>query len=71
MNESTRSDGAAVAAGTGGGTPGAEGALPDLLGLDLETLRTLHHPVLAEVVADLRSRAEQPREMLWGFNNAF
>lgn len=71
MNESTRNDGAAVLAGTGGGTSGAAGALPDLLGLDLETLRTLHHPVLAEVVADLRSRAEQPREMLWGFNNAF
>ncbi|MFJ4854367.1 FxSxx-COOH cyclophane-containing RiPP peptide [Streptomyces sp. NPDC088730] len=71
MNESTRSDGAAVPAGTGGGASGAEGALPDLLGLDLETLRTLHHPVLAEVVADLRGRAEQPREMLWGFTSAF
>lgn len=71
MNESTRNDGAAVPAYTGGGTPGAAGALPDLLGLDLETLRTLRHPVLAEVVADLRGRAEQPREMLWGFNNAF
>ncbi|MGW6744168.1 FxSxx-COOH cyclophane-containing RiPP peptide [Streptomyces sp. NPDC055025] len=53
-------------AGTQGG-----GALPDLLALDLETLRTLDHPVLTEVVADLRGRAEQPREMLWGFNNAF
>ncbi|MFF1837071.1 FxSxx-COOH cyclophane-containing RiPP peptide [Streptomyces sp. NPDC058231] len=46
-------------------------ALPDLLGLDLETLRTLDHPVLAQVVADLRDRSEQPREMLWGFTNAF
>ncbi|MEV0035686.1 FxSxx-COOH cyclophane-containing RiPP peptide [Streptomyces sp. NPDC050804] len=45
--------------------------MPDLLALDLETLRTLDHPVLTEVVADLRGRAEQPREMLWGFNNAF
>ncbi|MEV7681118.1 FxSxx-COOH cyclophane-containing RiPP peptide [Streptomyces sp. NPDC088341] len=52
------------------GTQGS-GALPDLLALDLEALRTLDHPVLTEVVADLRGRAEQPREMLWGFNNAF
>ncbi|MCX4789319.1 MULTISPECIES: FxSxx-COOH cyclophane-containing RiPP peptide [unclassified Streptomyces] len=50
---------------------GGPDALPDLLGLDLEALRTLEHPVLAEVVADLRGRAEQPREMLWGFTNAF
>ncbi|MFE7569461.1 FxSxx-COOH cyclophane-containing RiPP peptide [Streptomyces sp. NPDC057539] len=54
-----------------GGTPDGPGALPDLLALDLEALRTLDHPVLAEVVADLRGRAEQPREMLWGFNSAF
>ncbi|AXG82862.1 FXSXX-COOH protein [Streptomyces paludis] len=52
------------------GPPGPSG-LPDLLGLDLAALRTLDHPVLAAVVADLRGRAEQPREMLWGFNNAF
>ncbi|WP_405899863.1 FxSxx-COOH protein [Streptomyces sp. NBC_00727] len=62
MNESTRNDGAG-ATGMGG--------LPDLLGLDLATLRTMDHPVLAEVVADLRGRAEQPEEMLWGFTNAF
>ncbi|MFH8519410.1 FxSxx-COOH cyclophane-containing RiPP peptide [Streptomyces gelaticus] len=54
-----------------GGPYGGPDALPDLLGLDLESLRTLDHPVLAEVVADLRGRAEQPREMLWGFTNAF
>lgn len=71
MNESTRNDGTGVPGGTGEGRPGTAGALPDLLGLDLEALRTLDHPVLAEVVADLRGRAEQPREMLWGFNNAF
>ncbi|MYZ40298.1 MULTISPECIES: FxSxx-COOH cyclophane-containing RiPP peptide [unclassified Streptomyces] len=53
------------------GTAVGGGELPDLLALDLETLRTLDHPVLAEVVADLRGRAEQPREMLWGFTNAF
>ncbi|MFE1959513.1 FxSxx-COOH cyclophane-containing RiPP peptide [Streptomyces sp. NPDC059479] len=61
LNDGTAIDGTAV----GGGE------LPDLLALDLETLRTLDHPVLAEVVADLRGRAEQPREMLWGFTNAF
>ncbi|MFD0026311.1 FxSxx-COOH cyclophane-containing RiPP peptide [Streptomyces sp. NPDC058382] len=71
MSESTRNDGAGVPGSVGGGASGAAGALPDLLGLDLETLRTLDHPVLTEVVADLRGRAEQPREMLWGFNNAF
>ncbi|MEU3185409.1 FxSxx-COOH cyclophane-containing RiPP peptide [Streptomyces sp. NPDC006923] len=53
------------------GAPDGPGALPDLLGLDLAALRTLTHPVLTEVVADLRDRAEQPREMLWGFTNAF
>ncbi|MEU8509548.1 FxSxx-COOH cyclophane-containing RiPP peptide [Streptomyces brevispora] len=71
MSESTHNEGAAVPDGTGVGASGAAGALPDLLELDLETLRTLGHPVLAEVVADLRGRAEQPREMLWGFQSAF
>ncbi|MFE3137516.1 FxSxx-COOH cyclophane-containing RiPP peptide [Streptomyces scopuliridis] len=56
---------------TAAGAPDGPGGLPDLLELDLEALRTLDHPVLAEVVADLRGRAEQPREMLWGFTNAF
>ncbi|MFB7273003.1 MULTISPECIES: FxSxx-COOH cyclophane-containing RiPP peptide [Streptomyces] len=63
MSESAH--GAAAEVSTGGGE------LPDLLALDLAELRTLDHPVLAEVVADLRDRSEQPREMLWGFNNAF
>ncbi|WP_406284080.1 FxSxx-COOH cyclophane-containing RiPP peptide [Streptomyces sp. NBC_00209] len=62
MSESTRYE------GTGAG---GAGELPDLLGLDLATLRTMDHPVLSEVVADLRGRAEQPKEMLWGFTNAF
>ncbi len=39
--------------------------LPDLLGLDLEGLRTLRHPVLDEVLADLRARIDQPAETLW------
>ncbi|MFB6816878.1 FxSxx-COOH cyclophane-containing RiPP peptide [Streptomyces sp. NPDC056347] len=54
-----------------GTTAEAPDALPDLLGLDLAALRTLDHPVLAEVVADLHARAEEPQEMLWGFTNAF
>ncbi|WP_406092617.1 FxSxx-COOH cyclophane-containing RiPP peptide [Streptomyces sp. NBC_01013] len=74
MNEATRDDRFGVPdvpGGAEGGPQAATGALPDLLGLDLETLRTLDHPVLAEVVTDLRGRAEQPREMLWGFQSAF
>jgi FXSXX-COOH protein len=45
--------------------------LPDLLALDLDELRTLRHPVLTEVLEELRERAAQPSEMLWGFNNSF
>lgn len=50
---------------------GTEEPLPDLLAMGLAELRTVDHPVLAEVLAELRERAEQPSEMLWGFNNAF
>ncbi|MEU1367282.1 FxSxx-COOH cyclophane-containing RiPP peptide [Streptomyces sp. NPDC005803] len=67
MSESTRDDGAGAAVSGAG----PAGELPDLLGLDLEDLRTLDHPVLAEVVADLRGRAQEPQEMLWGFDAAF
>ncbi|MGC4981419.1 FxSxx-COOH cyclophane-containing RiPP peptide [Streptomyces sp. DT193] len=45
--------------------------LPELLDLDLAELRTVQHPVLAEVLADLRTRSGQPSEILWGFNSAF
>jgi FXSXX-COOH protein len=63
--------------------PGLEGApggltqapdpaeIPELLDLDLAELRTVQHPVLAEVLADLRTRSGQPSEILWGFNSAF
>lgn len=44
--------------------------LPDLLRLDLAELRTVEHPVLREVLAELRERAARPSEMLWGFNNS-
>ncbi|MEU6063562.1 MULTISPECIES: FxSxx-COOH cyclophane-containing RiPP peptide [Streptomyces] len=48
----------------------AEEALPDLSELSLSELRTIQHPVLREVVEDLRERSTRPSEMLWGFNSA-
>jgi FXSXX-COOH protein len=47
------------------------GAEPvDLLGMDLETLRTTEHPVLAELLAELRERVAAPgSETLWAFDN--
>ncbi|MEU8788642.1 FxSxx-COOH cyclophane-containing RiPP peptide [Streptomyces sp. NPDC048643] len=58
---------------TGDRPPEPRGAaeLPDLLELDLAELRSVRHPVLDEVLADLRERAAQPSETLWGFNNSF
>jgi FXSXX-COOH protein len=50
--------------------PPHAGPLPDLLALDLEELRTVEHPVLKDVLAGLRERAERPSEMLWGFNSS-
>ncbi|MER5876672.1 FxSxx-COOH cyclophane-containing RiPP peptide [Streptomyces sp. NPDC060235] len=51
--------------------PWGAGELPDLLDLDLAGLRAVRHPVLDEVLADLRERAARPSEILWGFNNSF
>ncbi|MFJ8887212.1 FxSxx-COOH cyclophane-containing RiPP peptide [Streptomyces sp. NPDC102402] len=66
MSQSAREGGAdAPREPYAGGEP-----LPDLLQLDLETLRTMDHPVLASVVADLRCRAGAPQETLWGFTSA-
>ncbi|QDD62248.1 FXSXX-COOH protein [Streptomyces albidoflavus] len=45
--------------------------MPDLLDLDLESLRTLDHPVLTALLDDLRGRGSGPREMLWNFNSSF
>ncbi|MER7400823.1 FxSxx-COOH cyclophane-containing RiPP peptide [Streptomyces sp. NPDC000151] len=45
--------------------------LPDLLALDLAELRTVDHPVLSEVLERIRTRVDEPTEMLWGFNSAF
>ena len=43
---------------------------PDVLGLDLESLRTVEHPVLSALVSDLRDRIAAPGESLWGFDNS-
>ncbi|NKQ27777.1 FxSxx-COOH cyclophane-containing RiPP peptide [Streptomyces galbus] len=51
--------------------PAAQEPLPDVLELSLAELRTVRHPVLREVLEDLRTRAARPSEMLWGFNNSF
>lgn len=45
--------------------------LPDLLTLDLAELGSVDHPVLREVLGELRARAAEPSEMLWGFDNSF
>ncbi|MBM9503609.1 FXSXX-COOH protein [Streptomyces sp. KK5PA1] len=48
----------------------ADAPLPDLLDLDLEALADVSHPVLAELVGDLRRRvADQASHGLWGFDN--
>ncbi|MFD9395560.1 FXSXX-COOH protein [Streptomyces sp. NPDC060000] len=50
---------------TGAGDP-----LPDLLSLGLTELGTISHPVLRELVEELRERAGQTSEPLWGFASA-
>ncbi|MFF5250465.1 FxSxx-COOH cyclophane-containing RiPP peptide [Streptomyces leeuwenhoekii] len=52
-------------------TPRPAEPLPDLLTLDLTELGTIEHPVLREVVGELRARAAEQSEMLWGFDNSF
>jgi FXSXX-COOH protein len=43
----------------------------DLTGMDLETLRTVEHPVLSALVRDLSERVAAPgSEALWGFDNS-
>lgn len=54
-----------------GADQGAGEPLPDLLALDLAQLGTIDHPVLREVLGELRARAAEPSEMLWGFDNSF
>jgi FXSXX-COOH protein len=51
--------------------PAADQPALDLQSMDLETLRTVRHPVLAALVADLRERVAAPgSEALWGFDNS-
>ncbi|WP_327317792.1 FxSxx-COOH cyclophane-containing RiPP peptide [Streptomyces sp. NBC_01235] len=50
--------------GVGAGEP-----LPDLLTLDLAELGTIGHPVLREVVEELRDRAGRSSETMWGFDS--
>ncbi|OAH13520.1 hypothetical protein [Streptomyces jeddahensis] len=62
--------------GAVGATPGPPGQttgeeLPDLLSLDLEELRRLDHPVLVDLLADLRHGRDGAGEMFWGFTRAF
>jgi len=43
----------------------------DVLGLDLESLRTTTHPVLSALVDDLRERIAAPGgEALWSFDSS-
>ncbi|MFC4032483.1 FxSxx-COOH cyclophane-containing RiPP peptide [Streptomyces polygonati] len=49
----------------------AAGPEVDLLGMDLEALRTAAHPVLSELVAELRERvAGSGDESLWGHDSS-
>ncbi|MDQ0583413.1 FxSxx-COOH cyclophane-containing RiPP peptide [Streptomyces rishiriensis] len=50
--------------------PGEGEPLPDLLSLGLEELGTIEHPVLLELLAELRDRAGESGEPLWGFASA-
>ncbi|WUH91056.1 FxSxx-COOH protein [Streptomyces sp. NBC_00433] len=51
--------------------PPAGATAPDVLTLDLESLRTVEHPVLAALLTDLRERVATPGgETLWGFDNS-
>lgn len=51
-----------------GTAPEEAGPLPDLLGLSLAELRTLDHPVLREVLAELRARVVSPSDTAWHFD---
>lgn len=52
------------------GTAAGEGPGLDLLGMDLDTLADVSHPVLSALVGDLRARvAGSASAGLWGFDN--
>lgn len=50
--------------------PVGDEPLPDVLSMNLAELRKVRHPVLREVLEDLRERAARPGETLWGFTNS-
>ncbi|WP_405587416.1 FxSxx-COOH cyclophane-containing RiPP peptide [Streptomyces sp. NBC_01190] len=74
--EAATAEGPAAAEATGTDGPGPVAAPPagdgiDLLGMDLETLRNTDHPVLSELVAELRERVAGTRgESLWGHDSS-
>ncbi len=60
--------GHATTAATTGNLPTAHREpLPDLLGLSLGELRRLEHPVLSEILDELRCRMSRTGETLWDF----
>jgi hypothetical protein len=55
----------------GAGEPaGWEGGLPDLTGIDLDTLRAMDHPALSDVIELLVQRTLQPSGVLCQFTNS-
>jgi FXSXX-COOH protein len=69
MSEGPDREQGAAGAGFEGGALGAGGI--DLLGMDLEDLRTTDHPVLSALVDDLRKQIAAPEGVaLWAFNNS-
>lgn len=53
------------------GRPEQDGPGLDVPAMDLETLRTVDHPVLSELVSDLRERLARPgAESLWGHDSS-
>ncbi|MEU7040529.1 FXSXX-COOH protein [Streptomyces varsoviensis] len=48
----------------------AEGALPDLTGIDLDALRSLDSPALSAVLDVLVRRTVEPTSVLCAFSNA-
>ncbi|MGP3969614.1 FxSxx-COOH cyclophane-containing RiPP peptide [Streptomyces sp. 6N223] len=64
-------DAARDAPPTGEGFAAPREPLPDLLGLSLAELRRLDHPVLNEILDELRDRMVRPGETLWNFQQAW
>ncbi|QES48283.1 FXSXX-COOH protein [Streptomyces venezuelae] len=60
------SDSAAAAEAVNRACPGP---LPDLSGFDLAALRSIDHPVLAEVIAGMVERVTHPAEILNAFDS--